>query len=417
MQASEERATVVSWDVGTSWYAGPGALEVALPGRLTGRVRTVVDETMADRAAGRVLLDRLERLGASAGATQTQWRHPAGATTVDRVDEAAAAWAADPADVYVLVGGGSTIDFGLLALLPPDWRAALRSGGRSGFVMLPQAAPLGRPVTVAVPTTLGTGAEISRVACVERDGKRLVHGGGLQADVAVCDAGATAGLPYGLVLEAVVEVAARLVVPFSAPRQDNVHPLAHALGDDVLLADLTGLMRVAGRLEATGTADADTRLALAAISAHSHGGWAHVGRDAFSSPLWFVATELSHALVISKSQATAMLLPSWAAAVRAGRRGLGDAERLAALEAHMAFQDPRGVGVVDRVSDLLPAPAGLPGPHEARRAVAHQVTAACIRRWGAGLPMLAGVTSADVRTLVEDALDRATRPREILCST
>ena len=384
----------------------------------------MVDETVATGSAGRSLLDRLAALVCAAGATSTEWRHPAGGTTVDRVDDAAAAWGADPVDVCVLVGGGSTIDFGLLALLPADQRAALRTGGRSGFVLLPDVTAQGRPVTVVVPTTLGTGAEMSHVACVERDGKRLVLGGGLRADLAICDSAATDGLPLELVREAVVEVAARLVVPFAAPRQEEVHPLARALSDDVLLADLAALLRVADRLgDAAGAdvADAETRLALAAVSAHSHGGWAHVGRGSFSSPLWFVATELSEALHVSKSRATAVLLPTWAAAVRDGRPCWGDAARLQALEDRVAVIVGPGahehLGVVDRVCTLLPAAECLSGSDAARVQIVNSVTEASMRRWGAGLPMLAGVTSADVRALVDDALHRANRTREAPCST
>jgi len=424
MPFSDHQATVVRWATVTTWYAGVGALEVALPGTLAGRVRVVVDETVAADPAGRALLDRLALLVRAAGVASTEWRHGACETTADRVDEAAAAWATDPVDVCVLVGGGSTIDFGLLALLPADQRAALRTGGRSGFVLLPNAPVVGRPVTVVVPTTLGTGAEMSQVACVERDGKRLVFGGGLRADIAVCDPAATHGLPPSLVREAVVEVAARLVVPFAAPRQENVHALAHALGDDVLLADLAALLRIAnlvGDWASANGPDAETRLALAAVSAHSHGGWAHVGRGSFSSPLWFVATELSQVLEVSKGQATAMLLPAWAAAVRDGRSCWGDAGRLRDLDTRTAVLVGSGahehVSMVDRVCALVPIPAGLPDSGTARKQLAYDVAEVSIRRWGAGLPMLEGVKSPDVRALVNCALNRAIQQREIPCST
>ena len=424
MPSPDNRATVVRWMATTTWYAGVNALEVALSGTLSERVRVVVDETVATDREGRALLDRLGALVRDAGGRSTEWRHRAGETTVDRVDEAAAAWSMDPVDVCVLVGGGSTIDFGLLALLPAEQRAALRARGRTGFVLLPDVSRNGPPTTVVVPTTLGTGAEMSQVACVEHDGKRLVLGGGLRADIAVCDPAATRGLPPRLVREAIVEVAARLVVPFAAPRQEDVHALAHALGDDVLLADLAALLRVADRLGEPAAADGvddDTRLALAAISAHSHGGWAHVGRGSFSSPLWFVATELSRELDISKSQATAVLLPAWAVAVSNGRTCWGDADRLRSLEARVEVLVGQGsrehVGMVARVCALVPRPAGLPNSETAWERVVDDVTERSIRRWGAGLPMLAGVTSTDVRALLNDGLHSATRPREIPCST
>src|SRR5439155_11324356 len=88
--------------------------------------------------------------------------------------------------------------------------------GHCGLVALTPATRPALP-TVAIPTTLGTGAEVSAAACCERagDGKLLVLGDALRPAHAAVDPAATAGLPVRLVREALVEILARLLVPFA----------------------------------------------------------------------------------------------------------------------------------------------------------------------------------------------------------
>ncbi|MCL1870349.1 MAG: iron-containing alcohol dehydrogenase [Promicromonosporaceae bacterium] len=424
MRPDDTAPPVLRWGGGATWWAGADALEQALQGALErggalrppggagpgGALRLVADAAVVASGDGRSLRDRVAAVATTHGCALHEWRHDASRPLdIDDVERASSAWARDPADVVVLLGGGSTIDLGVLALLPDAERALLRAPGRSGLVLLSEA-PRPRPVTVAVPTTLGTGAEMSAAACVEHDGKRLVVGAWLRPDVAVCDPRATAGLPAHLVREAVVEVAARLVVPFASRWQAGVvHPLTHVLGDETTQTDLRVLLRLADALATSDAATPDelTRMAIAAVSAHSHGGWANVGRASFSSPVWFVATELAHVLGISKSAATALLLPAWTDAVLAGERAWGDAGRLRALAAGLGCEGP--VEMIDRVCALLPAP-GRGGADDA-----DEVAYRCMRRWGGGLPILAGITSRDVAGLVGASL--ATRRMEATCLT
>lgn len=398
---------VLRWGGGATWWAGSDALEQALRPALEGRdrVRVVMDATVAATPDGRSLLDRTAALAAATGCEVLEWRHDASRpVTTDDVERAAVAWTHEPADAVVIVGGGSTIDLGVLALLPPEERALLAARGRSGLVLLPETSRT-RPVTVAVPTTLGTGAEVSAAACVEHDGKRLAVGAWLRPDIAVSDPAATAGLPEHLVREAVVEVAARLIVPFASRWQDGlVHPLTHVLGDEVAKADLRVLLRLA-EVVAAGAADGGaggsdelTRISLAAVSAHSHAGFANVGRASFSSPLWFVATELAHVLGASKVAATALILPAWARAVQQGDRVWGDAGRLGALSAAVGATDP--VLLTDHLCALVDVPPLRADADEVVDLVAFR----SMRRWGGGLPILAGITAQDVAGLVGSAL-------------
>ncbi|MCC2317136.1 iron-containing alcohol dehydrogenase [Cellulomonas chengniuliangii] len=419
MPTPDHPASVLRWGGGATWWAGTGALEAALPSAVRDqRVRVLLDANVAATPAGAALRARIDQVAVRSGASVTYQAHdPAQPATARLVDEVAQEWEQDPVGALLLVGGGSTIDLGVLSLLPADERALLRAGGRSGLVLLPETPrDVGRPTCVAIPTTLGTGAETSAVACVDHGGKRLVVGAWLRPDVSICDEAATDGLPERLVREAVVEIMARLVVPFAATSHGvAAHPLSTALGDEVLLADLRVLLRAADQLRTSPTSDALLRMTIAAVSAHTHGGWANVGRASFSSPVWFVGTELSHVLDVSKATATALLLPTWAELVLAGRPGWGDADRLRQLAATLdPGADP--ADVVRRTCALVVPPAPLDAHRLDDEDVVGDVADRCMRRWGGGLPMLAGLVRADVEALVGGALSRTRREGAVLCS-
>jgi alcohol dehydrogenase class IV len=405
----------VRWEGATTWWGGAGSMELGLAESLRGRVRLVLDAGFAGTGSGQVFLKRLEAQVATMAASSTTWFHDPARTDVTTVREMGSAWDREPADVHVLVGGGSTLDFGLLAgLSRPQREASALSRGRCGLVLLPHKVDSGsRALTIAIPTTLGTGAEVSGAACVNRgNDKLLVMGRDLRPDVAICDPSATAGLESRQLREAALEVMARLVVPYAAPQQECVHPLAFDLSDDLLVGNLRSLLRLASRLTGSGLLDANERTALAAQSAHSHSGWVHVGRRSFSSPVWFVATELSHALDVSKAHATAILLPVWESAVLNGQVCWGDPIRLRDLARRVAIDattDPSQDGWMRQlVHELLPAEPGerLCDPSTVED-LTRAVTDSCVRRWGGGLPMLSGVTKKDLEDLISGALTDA----------
>src|SRR5690606_41617741 len=86
----------------------------------------------------------------------------------------------------------------------------LSPGHPCGCSALPAGARRRAPLAV-VPTTLGTGAETSRSACIQVHGrKRLVFGDGLRPDSAVHTPAATDTLPDDLIAEGVLEALLRL---------------------------------------------------------------------------------------------------------------------------------------------------------------------------------------------------------------
>lgn len=97
-------------------------------------------------------------------------------------------------DAVVGFGGGSSIDSAkAIAVLA-------RHGGPLARFKVPAEAPSGLPV-IAIPTTAGTGSEVTRVAVItnsETDEKMLCAGPGLLPDVALVDFELSMAKPYRL---------------------------------------------------------------------------------------------------------------------------------------------------------------------------------------------------------------------------
>jgi len=121
---------------------------------------------------------------------------PPGEPTVDSVD-AAATLVRDARDAIVIgVGGGSALDIAK--------QAAVVSAGQTGIEpYLLCAAPLpGRRPIVAIPTTSGTGAEVTRTCIVsDRSGRKLwTWGDEMLPDVVVLDPVAAASMPQAVTI-------------------------------------------------------------------------------------------------------------------------------------------------------------------------------------------------------------------------
>ena len=114
------------------------------------------------------------------------------------------------------LGGGSVLDAVKLAALftadPGLTIFAERHAKRSGLLVLPPITnPKDRPKTILMPSTVGTGAEVSAVACLDTAvGRRLIVSRHLAGDVAVLDAGHLATLPKHLVFEGLLEALLRV---------------------------------------------------------------------------------------------------------------------------------------------------------------------------------------------------------------
>lgn len=294
--------------------------------------------------------------------------------------------------LVVGVGGGAVID--RVKLLTGLYRRADTAGfltliQRAGWTSL-QGASERDVALVVMPTTLGTGAELSRVACLDgSDGKRLIEGELLRADVAVLDPRATATLPGRLVMEGIFEAWSRILgalagAPSTSPGED-------ALAREVATR-LTQLgFEARDALVDGGATDDALRHEVARLSALTHSHWLHLARPPFAYKAWFLATELASRVGGRKVPAlTAVLPPVWAEILSACGV-LGDREGL--LRAWQAVG--RGAG------DTL-AEDPVAGLHELLSAwhleasfadVAPSVDPDCVarsamRRWSAGLPML-----------------------------
>src|SRR5690606_41823186 len=102
---------------------------------------------------------------------------------------------------------------------------------RSGTIILPVRVER-RTQLLAIPTTLGTGTELSAVAClVYPEGKRIISGLCLRPDAAVLDPLATETLPVELVAEGTLEALFRTVSPHIGDHADL--PEQDTLGEEI----------------------------------------------------------------------------------------------------------------------------------------------------------------------------------------
>ena len=306
-------------------------------------------------------------------------------------------------ETVVGIGGGSVLDMVKLAGLvhaDPGMRDVLAAWGRrAGVIALPAGRDSG-PRRIFVPTTIGTGVEVSPVACVLVDGhKRIVTGDRLRPDTAVLDPACTAGLPDHLLREGVLEALLRILGPVAGS------PPVGGLPDAEARALAGHLVAIGDRL-AAGETGARIRLQAAMASAATHTGWSLSGRYPFSAKHWYLANELSTVLGLRKMTATAMLLPAVWSRIEAGDRRYGDPAQLA-----MAWRWVDDSAPVAGLRALLrrwqigggPRPSSADLGEAARRAVTS---------WGGRLPMLAGLPAAEIEALYAEAA------REVLpCST
>jgi alcohol dehydrogenase len=162
---------------------------------------------------------------------------PWGEPTLDSVDAAAdvVRIAADP--IVIGVGGGSALDIAK--------QASVVSTGSSGVEMyLLSAAPLpGRRPIVAIPTTSGTGAEVTRTCIVaDRSGRKLwTWGDELLPDVVVLDPIAAATMPMAVTVGTGLDAFVHGLEACSGQRRNSI---ATAAAQRAMSLVLTHLPRV-----------------------------------------------------------------------------------------------------------------------------------------------------------------------------
>ncbi|GAB3445811.1 hypothetical protein GCM10027570_16400 [Streptomonospora sediminis] len=319
----------------------------------------------------------------------------------------------DGADLVVAVGGGTVLDQAKLAAAlhgNPAAAARIDSPQRSGSLVLP--AGLARHIGLAaVPTTLGTGSERGCSACVaSARGKRIVEGICLRPDAWAHVAEATETLPAHLVAEGVFEALFRTVGPCIGDPAEL--PAQDGAAEDTA-ASLVRAGNEAARLRAAGErAGPELRLRIAGLSGYSHSADLLAHRMPFPAKGWPLANELSWALGLRKVPAAAAVLPPLWQRIADGDHRLGSAPKLHRMWRRIRDESPglpqapaEGIAALVRAWGIDARISA--GPEQIR-----DVAARAVRAWGAGLPMLGGLTTSDVNSLLTAAAAPSAAPTE-----
>ncbi len=191
--------------------------------------------------ASAVRSDWLRRDLAAAGCAVTALACPR-EPDLDLVMAGVAAARAARAEVVVSLGGGAVIDLGkAVAALVPATRPVL-----DHLEVVGQGLPLDHPPLpfVAVPTTAGTGAEVTKNAVISvPDARRKVS---LRDDrmlpvLAVVDAGLTDGAPRAVTLASGLDAVTQVIEPYVSHRANR---LTDALCRDAIPLGLAALVRL-----------------------------------------------------------------------------------------------------------------------------------------------------------------------------
>ncbi len=415
-----------TWSVPTTVLAGDDAITGAAhaAASLGGRALVVTD---AQVQAGTLLVERWR--GALAAAGVASLVHVVGAASLEGVEETTAAIARGGAQLVVAVGGGTVMDTAKAAALAARCPDAYASpwAGECGLV-IPEVGGLRRPLpSVLCPTTVGTGSEVSPVACLSNDGrKKLVTHPLLRPSLAVLDPEATAATPRHVVVEGALEVLLRSLGPaLGTPAAAGSARSHRALADRATFAAARQVLRDGEQVvRARGSAGATERAArhrLALASAETHLGWGGLGREPWGHKLWYLAHEVGVAVGVSKITATAALLPAFLRVV--GEGGWLEAGSPARLGQLLRLTDggAHGGAVSVEAASRLLAHWGLPtslAQLGVRAGAVGELARRTFAAWGPPLPALAGIDVDGVAALYDSALTgcRILAPRAQLLS-
>lgn len=221
-------ATAIRFGRGTA--AGAPA-EVAALGR---RVLVCHGRTGARAVA---LIDGLRATGCDVMAFAVP-----GEPEVARTEAGVAAARAAGAEVVVSVGGGAVIDAGkAIAALAPARRPIMDHLEVVGRGLPLQAAPL---PFVALPTTAGTGAEVTKNAVIgvpEARRKVSLRDERMLARLAIVDPGLTDNAPVAVTLAAGLDAVVQLIEPYLSSK---ANPLTDAICRATIPVALDALRRV-----------------------------------------------------------------------------------------------------------------------------------------------------------------------------
>ncbi len=155
------------------------------------RSMIVTDAFLVSRGLPEILRGQIEAAGIQCGIFAETVPDP----TTNAVEAGVTAFLADGYDSIVSLGGGSPIDtakaIGMLAV----------NGGKTRDYRGPNPIPKSGPPHVAIPTTAGTGSEVTRFTVItdsETDEKMLIAGSGLLPTAAIVDYELTMTMPKRL---------------------------------------------------------------------------------------------------------------------------------------------------------------------------------------------------------------------------
>ena len=185
------------------------------------RVLLAIDDGLEDGAPA--VAESVGRLGA-AGVEISRFVKPPGEPTVAVVDAASAALAAAEVDAVVAIGGGSVIDTAKVARL-----CAQQGCTFSEFLGSERAFPAPRLPLIAVPTTAGTGSEVSGGAVITDPAETRKSGiahPNLRAQDALVDPLLTHSVPPALTaytgIDALAQAIAAVVARTRTPIGDGI---------------------------------------------------------------------------------------------------------------------------------------------------------------------------------------------------
>ncbi len=159
-----------------------------------------------------------------------------------QLEAAVATGRAATAGVVLAIGGGSAIDLGKAA-------AALIPASRPAMAYL-EVVGEGRPLDaaplpfIALPTTAGTGAEVTKnavIALPEHRRKVSLRDDRMLANLAIVDPGLTDGCPRGVTLASGLDAITQAIEPYLSHRAT---PLTDALVRDAIPRGLRALARL-----------------------------------------------------------------------------------------------------------------------------------------------------------------------------
>lgn len=259
--------------MGVAGGEGSGGFELLSVGRIVfGRGRAGRLGELAARFGRRALVignagqrgdggatDRVAEVLADAG-VEAAFIRQRGEPTVAQVDDALAAARSRGCDVVIGLGGGSAIDAAKAV-------AGLLTNGGSALDYM-EVVGKGRKITqqaaawIAVPTTAGTGAEVTRnavIACPEKHFKASIRGEQLLARVAVVDPELGVAVRAEITARAGMDALCQLIESYTSAK-------AQPVTDALALAGMARAARSLGRACRDG-ADLDARedMALAAL--------------------------------------------------------------------------------------------------------------------------------------------------------